>query len=157
MDLRLRTREVNGAVVIEVDGEVELHCAPQLREELHRVCEGAATCVVVDLSRVSFIDSTGLGVLIGGLKRAREKGTLSLVCPQQRVKRIFEITGLTQVFTLFDTVDAAIGACSEGAPSTATSNDQNGMTAVAAGTSVPSSVPGTASSVTTPGVGGRDG
>jgi len=64
MDLRLRTRQVGGAIVVEVGGEVELHSAPQLREELLRVCEAEKPCIVVDLSGVSFIDSTGLGVLI---------------------------------------------------------------------------------------------
>lgn len=111
MDLRLRTHESGGAVVVEVRGEVELHSAPQLREELHRVCTGGA-CVVVDLTGVSFIDSTGLGVLIGGLKRARESGSLFIVCPHSRVRRVFEITGLMQVFTFFDTLDEAVAGCS---------------------------------------------
>jgi anti-sigma B factor antagonist len=110
MDLRLRTHNNNGAVVVEVRGDVELNSAPQLREELHRVCSGSA-CVVVDLSGVSFIDSTGLGVLIGGLKRARENGSLSLVCPQSRVRRIFEITGLMQVFTFYNAIEEAVAAC----------------------------------------------
>lgn len=110
MDLRLRTHESGGAVVVEVRGEVELHSAPQLREELHRVCTGGA-CVVVDLTGVSFIDSTGLGVLIGGLKRARESGSLSIVCPQSRVRRVFEITGLMQVFTFYDALEDAVASC----------------------------------------------
>ena len=114
MDLRMRTRQVGGAIVVEVGGEVELHSAPQLREELHRVCEAEKPCIVVDLSGVSFIDSTGLGVLIGGLKRARERGSLSVVVTQYKVRRVFEITGLTGVFTLFDSVDEAIKACSRG-------------------------------------------
>ena len=118
MDLRLRTQERDGAVIVDVRGEVELHSAPQLREELHRVCAGDA-CVVVDLSGVTFIDSTGLGVLIGGLKRARENGSLSLVCPQSRVRRVFEITGLTQVFTFFDELDEAVASCAVKSPAVA--------------------------------------
>ena len=111
MDLRLRTRHTPGAIVVEVGGEVELHSAPQLREELHRVCEAGNSCIVVDLTGVSFIDSTGLGVLIGGLKRARARGSLSLVCPQHKVRRVFEITGLTNVFKIWNTVDEAISGC----------------------------------------------
>ena len=108
MDLRLRTRQAGRATIVEVGGEVELHSAPQLREEIHRVCGVDNPCVIVDLSGVSFIDSTGLGVLIGGLKRAREKGSLSLVCPQPKVKRVFEITGLTNVFSIWNSVDEAL-------------------------------------------------
>ena len=113
MELRLRTLEKGGATIVEVAGEIEMHSAPTLREELHRVCEGEGTkCVVVDLTRVSFIDSTGLGVLIGGLKRARENGSLSLVCPHARVRRVFEITGLTAVFPMFDSLEEAVTSCS---------------------------------------------
>jgi len=122
MDLRLRTHESEGAVVVEVRGEVELHSAPQLREELHRVCSGGA-CVVVDLTGVNFIDSTGLGVLIGGLKRARETGSFSIVCPQSRVRRIFEITGLMQVFTFYDALEDAVASCNANGGVTAEGSD----------------------------------
>jgi anti-sigma B factor antagonist len=105
-----------------------LHSAPQLREELHRVCGGGA-CVVVDLSGVSFIDSTGLGVLIGGLKRAREKGSLSLVCPHSRVRRVFEITGLTQVFTFFDAQEEAVASCATALPKPAPHSTDSGSDA----------------------------
>lgn len=111
MDLRLRSRRSGGATVVEVGGEVELHSASQLRDELLRAGEAEHPCVVVDLSRVTFIDSTGLGVLVGALKRVREKGALSLVCPQRQVRRVFEITGLTKVFPMFDTLDDAVASC----------------------------------------------
>jgi anti-sigma B factor antagonist len=64
--------------------------------------------VVVDLGRVEFLDSTGLGVLVGALKRLRGvDGELSLVCAQERLLKIFRITGLDRVFTLYESVDAA--------------------------------------------------
>jgi anti-sigma B factor antagonist len=111
MDLRLRSRKSGAATVVEVGGEVELHSASQLRDELLRAGETEHPCVVVDLSRVTFIDSTGLGVLVGALKRVREKGALSLVCPQRQVRRVFEITGLTKVFPMFDRLEDAIASC----------------------------------------------
>ncbi|HEX8236431.1 MAG TPA: STAS domain-containing protein [Abditibacteriaceae bacterium] len=111
MDLRLRSRRTGSATVVEVGGEVELHSANQLRDELLRAGEAEHPCVVVDLSRVTFIDSTGLGVLVGALKRVREKGALSLVCPQRQVRRVFEITGLTKVFPMFDNLEAAVASC----------------------------------------------
>src|SRR5207248_9099888 len=67
--------------------------------------------VVVDLEGVDFLDSTGLGVLVGGLKRLRSHdGDMILVCTQPRILKVFEITGLTKVFAIFDTVDAALAA-----------------------------------------------
>ena len=111
MNLKLRTHQMGRANVVEVAGEVELHNAELLRDELLRAGNGEHPCVVVDLSRVSFIDSTGVGVLVGAFKRVRELGTLSVVCPQRNVRRIFEITGLTKVFMLHQNVDDALNEC----------------------------------------------
>ena len=112
MDLRLRARESEGIELVEVAGELELHNAPQLRAELLRACEGQSPCVVVDLSGLTFIDSTGIGVLVGALKRARERGgALTLVCPVPRIRRIFEITGLLRALPLFETRAEAQAAC----------------------------------------------
>ena len=111
MNLKLRTYKLGSAHVVEVAGEVELHNAELLRDELLRAGNGEHPCVVVDLSRVSFIDSTGVGVLVGAFKRVREIGTLSVVCPQRNVRRIFEITGLTKVFALHQTVSDALNEC----------------------------------------------
>src|SRR5450631_3544177 len=67
--------------------------------------------LIVNLERVEFLDSTGLGVLVGGLKRVRaHDGSLDLVCTQERILKIFRITGLTKVFGIHDTVDEAITA-----------------------------------------------
>jgi anti-sigma B factor antagonist len=64
--------------------------------------------IVVDLEGVDFLDSTGLGVLVGGLKRLRSHGgDLSLVCTQARILKVFEITGLTTVFAISPTVEEA--------------------------------------------------
>ena len=118
MDLRLRTKQENGVALVEVAGELEMHAAPELRAELQRVCatEDASPKprVLIDLSQVSFIDSTGIGVLVGGLKRAREAGgALVLVCPVPRLRRVFEITGLLQALPLFQTRDEALQALDE--------------------------------------------
>ncbi|MGH2684538.1 MAG: STAS domain-containing protein [Actinomycetota bacterium] len=66
--------------------------------------------MVVDLDDVGFIDSTGIGVLVGAVKRARSTdGDLTLVCTQRRILKVLQITGLTQVFSVFDSVDDALG------------------------------------------------
>ena len=116
MDLRLRTRPSAGhaerAMVVEVSGELDLHSAPQLRAEIARTIENyAPPRIVVDLSGVTFLDSTGVGVLVGAFKRAREAaGTLHFCSPQSRVRRVFEITGLLGALPLFETRDAALAA-----------------------------------------------
>lgn len=109
MDLRLRIKRVDEATVVELGGEIDLHSAPQLRAALLKLGEEAAPRVVVDLGEVTFIDSTGIGVLVGALKRARETGGDLHFCGiQSRVRRVFEITGLIRVLPLFDSCDLAI-------------------------------------------------
>lgn len=111
MELRLHIYEADGAKVVAASGEVELHSAPRLREELKQICETDKPSCVVDMSDVTFIDSTGVGVLVGALKRAREhNGELSIVCPQPRVRRVFEITGLLGALPIFESLEAAQNA-----------------------------------------------
>lgn len=110
MELSMATRAADGYAVLEVAGEIDVYTAPQLRERLIALVEGGSRQVVVDLGRVEFLDSTGLGVLVGALKRLRVvDGELLLVCAQERLLKIFRITGLDRVFSLFDSVEAAMG------------------------------------------------
>jgi anti-sigma B factor antagonist len=112
MELQLRVYETEGATVVEIFGDVELHSAPALREELRRICELKNPCCVVDMKGVPFIDSTGVGVLVGALKRAREHdGSLTIARPQPRVRRVFEITGLLGALPIYDSLEAAQDAC----------------------------------------------
>ena len=92
--------------VLTVTGEVDVYTAPTLREHiLTAIGEGAST-VVVDLSGVSFMDSTGLGILVGALKRLRQaEGTLHVVCDSEPVLKIFRVTGLMDVFGVVNSVD----------------------------------------------------
>jgi anti-sigma B factor antagonist len=111
MDLGLDVEERNGFAVLSVRGEVDVYTAPQLREQLIQLVDAGQRQIIVDLEGVEFLDSTGLGVLVGGLKRVRSHdGDLGLVCTQRRILKVLEITGLTKVFTIHETVDAAAGA-----------------------------------------------
>ena len=86
---------------LRLDGELDAYSAPDVRKRLHALIEesGKAGVVIVDLTRVTFMDSTILGTLVGGLRRMRERdGELRLVYPPQPVRRIFELTGLDGVF-----------------------------------------------------------
>lgn len=101
-------REVGGVPVLSVSGEIDVATAPELREHLQRRTAANAPTVVVDLLEVSFLDSTALGVLVGALKRSREAGgELRLVIAQPRILKVFEITGLTEVFPIHTTVEDA--------------------------------------------------
>ena len=104
-DSRSRTPHV----VVSVRGEVDIATAPKLREKLVELASQGAQQVVVDLEGVEFLDSTGLGVLIGGMKRLRGlDGDLTLVCTQPRILKVFEITGLNRAFTIYESVDSAL-------------------------------------------------
>ena len=111
MDLRLDVSERDQWTVLAVGGEVDVATAPRLREQLISLVNDGHHRIVVDLDGVDFIDSTGLGVLIGALKRVRgHDGDLALVCTEPSVLKVFEITGLLGVFGVHDSVDSAITA-----------------------------------------------
>lgn len=111
MDLTLSTREEGGRTVVEVGGEIDVYTAPKLREQLVDLVAGGRYHLIVDMQGVDFLDSTGLGVLVGGLKRVRSHdGSLHLVCSQERILKIFRITGLTKVFPIHGSVAEALAA-----------------------------------------------
>jgi anti-sigma B factor antagonist len=101
--------------VIELGGEIDLYTAPEFKERMVQVIEDGKKQVIVDLSKATFIDSTTLGVLVGGVKRLRPAGgTLALVCNDQNIVKIFEITGLDRVFPIYDTRDEALSSVKQG-------------------------------------------
>jgi anti-sigma B factor antagonist len=88
-----------------------MYTAPRLRELLIDLVGKGSYQLVVNLDKVGFLDSTGLGVLVGGLKRVRaHDGSLDLVCTQQRILKILKIAGLTEVFGIYQTADQALAA-----------------------------------------------
>ena len=111
MDLKLGHYARDGIEVIDVQGEIDIYTAPRLRELLINLVSQGDYQLVVNLDKVGFLDSTGLGVLVGGPRRVRaHDGSLELVCTQQPILKIFRITGLTEVFGIYETVDQAIAA-----------------------------------------------
>lgn len=109
MDLTLETREVDGRTVISVGGEIDVYTAPKLRDTVTELVGAGAYDLVIDLAAVEFLDSTGLGVLVGGLKKVRANdGSLSLVCDQERLLKIFRITGLAKVFDIHPDQETAL-------------------------------------------------
>jgi anti-sigma B factor antagonist len=108
VDLSLSTRTEGDRTIVSVGGEIDVYTAPKLREQLIDLVAAGKYHLVVDMENVDFLDSTGLGVLVGGLKRVRaHDGSLELVCSQERILKIFRITGLTKVFAIHSSVDEA--------------------------------------------------
>ncbi len=111
MDLKLGHYSKDGIEVVNVEGEIDIYTAPRLRELLIELAGKGSYQLIVNLDKVGFLDSTGLGVLVGGLKRVRaHDGSLDLVCTRERILKILKITGLTTVFGIYQSVDQAIAA-----------------------------------------------
>lgn len=109
MELSVTSRQEGGRTVISVRGEIDVYTAPSLRERLNELVASGHYNLVVDMEGVEFLDSTGLGVLVGGLKRVRSHdGTLRLVCVQEKILKVFRITGLTKVFPIHATLEEAL-------------------------------------------------
>ncbi len=97
--------------VVRLSGEVDIFSAPKLREKLIELVNQGRRHIVVDLDAVDFLDSTGLGVLVGGLKRLRSQdGELSLVCTRDRILRLFALTRLDSAFQIHPSESSAIAA-----------------------------------------------
>jgi anti-sigma B factor antagonist len=111
VDLTLSTHEAGGTTVVAVGGEIDVYTAPRLRDKFTELVAAGSYDIIVDMQNVEFLDSTGLGVLVGGLKKVRaHEGSLDLVCNQDRLLKIFRITGLAKVFVIHESAEAALAS-----------------------------------------------
>ena len=111
MDVNVRASELGPWVVARIDGDVDVATAPRVREQLISLLSDRSALLVVDLDGVGFLDSTGLGVIVGVLKRARTLGgDVRLVCTQPSVRRVFEITALDRTMPLAASAEEAVAA-----------------------------------------------
>jgi anti-sigma B factor antagonist len=110
MNFDIKTEQLgDDGYVISLAGEVDLYTAPEFKAQLLDVIGKGGKQVIVDFTNTTFIDSTTLGVLVGGVKRLRTSdGELSLVCSDRNITKIFEITGLDRVFTIYPTRAEAV-------------------------------------------------
>jgi anti-sigma B factor antagonist len=108
LDLETITAGADCAV-LRIAGEIDVFTAPQLRERVIKLLGDGIRHIVADLREVNFVDSTGLGALVGSLKRLRERdGSLKLITGPGRVPQLFQLTGLVRVFVLYQSVPEAI-------------------------------------------------
>ena len=111
MEFAVEHRVEKEVTVVKISGEVDVFTSPRLREELLRIIDDGAVHLVVDLGEVTFLDSTGLGVLVGIYHRLRARdGTMAFVGVNDRVRRVFHVTQLTKIFVLHDSLEDAIAA-----------------------------------------------
>jgi anti-sigma B factor antagonist len=108
MDFAIAHHLEGEIAVVEVSGWIEISSAPRLRDTLIGLIDEGHLHLVLDMSAVVFLDSTGLGVLVGALKRLRATGgTFGLVCAKEPLLKIFRITALDQVFPIYPSVETA--------------------------------------------------
>jgi anti-sigma B factor antagonist len=112
VDFGLLDEAVNDRThVVSPTGEIDLLTAPTLGRRLLGLVDEGKTRLVVDLSKVTFMDSTGIGVLLNVLRRlGHRRGQLVLVCPTERIMRPFEISGLVGLLQIFSSREEALGA-----------------------------------------------
>lgn len=101
MDLAIETRQSGDRTVVAVTGELDVHSADQLERELSELISSGRAEIVVDLRELGFLDSTGLGVMVKGLKWAKEAGGgLRVVADDDKIVKVFTITGLDRAVAL---------------------------------------------------------
>lgn len=111
MQVTVTTSQQEGVFILTLGGDVDVATAVTVRDALDRVIAAGHHRVVMDLNEVRFLDSTGLGVMVGRLKAVRDLGgDMHLVCTSPRIARVMSITGLDEVFTLHGTTEEAVAA-----------------------------------------------
>ncbi|MBT2212998.1 MULTISPECIES: STAS domain-containing protein [Actinomadura] len=111
MDFAVGHRVEKGVTVVKISGEIDVFTSPRLREALLGIIDDGGVHLVVDLGEVTFLDSTGLGVLVGVYHRLRARdGSMSFMGVNDRVRRVFHVTQLTKIFVLHNSLDEAIAA-----------------------------------------------
>ena len=101
-----------GTSIIDVEGEVDVLTSPRFRTALAEAVDMGASSIIINLDKVQYMDSTGLGVLVSAMKRVREKdGVIVLTGLNSHLGKIFEITGLRKVFNVYATESEALDAC----------------------------------------------
>lgn len=109
MDLQIRVRKLREIPVIELNGEVDAYTCARLREAMISAIEDGGASLVVNMRAVDYIDSSGLGTLVGGLKRVAErKGKIALCCTNPQIRKVFDITGLVKVFPIYGSEEEAV-------------------------------------------------
>jgi anti-sigma B factor antagonist len=108
MVLQITKKVIEETSIIEVTGQIDLSNCHQLHEAIIEEIEAGRSNLVVNLNKISYIDSSCLGVLLGGLEKAKQEGGLLVIVGNPLVDRVLTLTGLTRIFPFHSTVKEAI-------------------------------------------------
>ena len=109
--MTIRRSEQPPWTVLSVGGDLDVVGAPDLRQAVVSAVADGCRLLILDISELDFVDSFGLGAVVGALKRLRQRGgELALVCPSRRIRRVFEICDLDRIMALHDSIDSASGS-----------------------------------------------
>ncbi|HZC71211.1 MAG TPA: STAS domain-containing protein [Jatrophihabitans sp.] len=109
LDISVSRTKAGNVPIVAVSGEVDVYSAPALKDKITELIGAGQHSLIVDLGNVAFLDSTGLGVLVEARTATAEAGgLLPLVCTQDRILKLFTITGLDGVFSIHASVSDAV-------------------------------------------------
>ncbi len=95
--------------VVKLTGELDAYSGAEFREVIETLMAGATAFLLVDLMALEYIDSVGLGILMGGAKRARQQGgEIAVVCERANLRRVFDISGTAELLNVRDSYDEAL-------------------------------------------------
>jgi len=109
MDLQIKIKNTHQVPIIELSGEVDAYTCSRFREAMIETIDDGNASIIVSMESVEYIDSSGLGTLVGGLKRASEQGgRIAIICTSPQIRKVFEITGLERVFPIYEAEEDAV-------------------------------------------------
>lgn len=109
MNISIETHEKDHLTTVDISGEIDAYTAPKLREALFHLAEKKEPVIIINLSGVTYMDSTGLGVFVGVFKNVRSNnGQLRLLGLSNRLIRLFEITGLSKIMDISSKIEGEV-------------------------------------------------
>ncbi|NPV59054.1 MAG: STAS domain-containing protein [Actinobacteria bacterium] len=107
--LRTEVKDLDGVSVITLEGEIDLSTSAEFKEAVYETIESGKKDIIIDLNGLEFMDSTGLGVVVAALKKTRmEGGTIRLICNKRNILKVFTVTGLDKVFSIYDNLQRCL-------------------------------------------------
>ena len=104
-------RESGNVVILDINGEIDLYNAPEIKEIISKLIEEQKYSIIINLDKVSYIDSSGIGALISSLSNLKKyQGGLKIIHVSGSVRKVFELTKLTSFFEIFDKEQDAIAS-----------------------------------------------
>ena len=109
--MEINRRESGDIVIFDINGEIDLYNAPEIKEKIKEEMNKNKVNIIINLDKVSYIDSSGIGVLISSLSNLKKVGgALKLINVYASVRKVFELTKLTSFFDIYDSESDALSA-----------------------------------------------